>query len=211
MKEQKPITIVGCGPGSSDYLTTEAVKAVEKAAILLGSERLLGLFSDVDCRKLVCPSHPGAAAELIESLLPDNPVTVLVSGDPGLFSLSRGLVAHFGMKYCRIIPGISALQVAFSRLGVDWREARILSSHAVDPQWDAEKLAEYDTIAILGGRPAGYPRLIEKIAELKDQYSVTLLENLTLPDERVRQIKINELTTTDAASLVIVVLQRITQ
>ena len=39
------ITIVGCGPGSQEYLTPAAIGAVEKADLLIGTERLLRLFS----------------------------------------------------------------------------------------------------------------------------------------------------------------------
>ena len=38
------ITIVGCGPGSPEYLTPAAIAAVEKADLLIGTERLLRLF-----------------------------------------------------------------------------------------------------------------------------------------------------------------------
>jgi len=202
------LTIVGCGPGSPDYLTNEALEAVRNATILLGSERLLALFAEVTCEVKPCPSHPKVATELITTLLQNQPVTVLVSGDPGLFSLARGLINNFGINHCRIVPGISSIQVAFSRLGIDWRGAKILSAHASDPQWNSHELMKHDNIAILGGRPAAYPWLIEKISALGDQYSVTLMESLTLDNERIRQIEIKDLMTTDVNSLVIIVLQR---
>jgi len=208
MNKVKPITIVGCGPGSADYVTDEARAAVNRAKNLLGSERLLRLFNDVGCSSQPCPSRASEAAELIESTLTGGDVTVLVSGDPGLFSLSRGIIAHFGIDKCRVIPGISSIQVAFSRLGIDWRDAKILSAHADDPQWDSQELAKNDNIAILGGRPVAYHWLVKKIEELGEQYSVTLLENLTLESEAVRQIDIKDLTQANVESLVIIILQR---
>ena len=43
------IVIVGCGPGSPDYLTPLARRAVERAEVLVGASRLLDLFAE----------HPG--------------------------------------------------------------------------------------------------------------------------------------------------------
>ena len=202
------ITIVGCGPGNPNYLTTEAINAVSKAKNLLGSERLLALFEDEKCNTLIAPSQPRLTIELIQSIYPSEPVTILVSGDPGLFSLSRGLISHFGLENCHVIPGISSLQIAFSRLGIDWRDAKIISAHATDPDWNHDELIKHDHIAILGGRPTAYPWLVEKIKGLGNQYKVTLLENLTLESEQIRNTKLEELTTINIASLVIIILQR---
>ena len=44
-----PIVIVGCGPGSPEYLTAAAIRAVQEAEVLVGAQRLLDLF----------PEHPG--------------------------------------------------------------------------------------------------------------------------------------------------------
>ncbi len=42
--EDQSISIVGCGPGSLDYLTPAALRAIEEAEVLVGAIRLLDLF-----------------------------------------------------------------------------------------------------------------------------------------------------------------------
>ncbi len=45
------ITIVGCGPGSKKYITGYAKQRIKKADAIIGSRRLLELFSDVEAEK----------------------------------------------------------------------------------------------------------------------------------------------------------------
>ena len=40
--------IVGIGPGSREYLTLKAIKAVESSDMVIGSPRALDLFDDVE-------------------------------------------------------------------------------------------------------------------------------------------------------------------
>jgi len=45
-------------------------------------------------------------------------IAVLVTGDPGLFSLAKPVIERFGRTRCRVIPGVSSVQTAFARIGV---------------------------------------------------------------------------------------------
>ena len=36
-------------------------------------------------------------------------IAVLVTGDPGIFSLARLVIERFGREQCRVIPGISSI------------------------------------------------------------------------------------------------------
>jgi cobalt-precorrin-7 (C5)-methyltransferase len=200
------IQIVGCGPGSPRYLTVAARQAVTGADVLVGSARLLGLFSDHPGRRVVSGADiPALLDEVARERAAGRSVAILVSGDPGLFSLGAKVVRRFGREHCHIVPGISSVQVAFARLGLDWADARILSAHARLPQVNAEELRRHDKIAILtGSRDA--VRWAAQLAEaLRSSHESFLCENLTLDDERVRPVTPDELASGDAASLAIVV------
>ena len=184
-------------------------QATARAEVLAGSRRLLDLF----------PEHPGlrlAVGADLGSLLDGvaqqhaagRSVAVLVSGDPGLFSLAAKLVRRFGREPCEIVPGVSSVQVAFARLGVDWVEARILSAHARIPQVAVEELARHDKIAILAGTPEALGWAAQLAGALRISHTAYLCENLTLEDERVQAVAPEDLAAADASSLSIVLLIR---
>ena len=40
----RQINIVGCGPGSPNYLTQEAISVVKESSVIVGYDRLMELF-----------------------------------------------------------------------------------------------------------------------------------------------------------------------
>lgn len=184
----KKITIIGCGPGHPDYVTQQAQHAVMDSRLLVGSDRLLSLF-DTTAPTVSCPAYSADAIKVVEQHLVEGPVTVLVSGDVGLCSLAIPLVAHFGIDKCRLIPGISSVQVAFSRLGLDWKDAKILSTHADLPKDALDDLNRFDRIAVLGGGSKSLDWVQNLSVHLGPQYAVYLCEDLTLETEHIRQLQ----------------------
>ena len=203
------IVIVGCGPGSPGYLMDAARQAVAGAEVLAGSRRLLELFPEHPGRRIVTSTDLDALLESVaEQQAVGRSVAVLVSGDPGLFSLAAKVVRRFGRELCEVIPGVSSVQVAFARLGLDWAEARIVSAHGRMPQVVAEDLGRHDKIAILAGTAAALCWAAQATGGLQTSHEAYLCENLTLPDECVRPVTAEELAAADASSLSIILLIR---
>lgn len=170
--ERRAITIIGCGPGSPDHITPAAVDAARSAEVLIGTDRLLHFFTDADAEKIPVGSAVEETLDRVGERFGHKQIAVLVSGDPGLFSLARLVIQRFGREHCRVIPGVSSVQVAFARLGLDWGDAIILSAHKqdpdIDPAWAAAEdsspcrsqgLARMDSRATAAdpGRPARIP------------------------------------------------------
>lgn len=185
--ESHPIVIVGCGPGSPEYLTAAAARAVEEAEVLVGARRLLELF----------PAHPGerilmeAHTEKVLAALaerPDKKIAVLVTGDPGLASLAQPILKRFGPNRCRVIPGVSSLQAAFARLGLDWLGARVIDAHGKDPTVHLKTLEGIDKIAVLGGRKESLSWLLHEALALSEDFTLWACEDLTLETERIREL-----------------------
>jgi cobalt-precorrin-7 (C5)-methyltransferase len=209
------LMIVGCGPGGPEYVTAAASRAVAQAHTVMGSDRLLRLFPDCNACRLPLPAavEPAikAVAEQLQAVakqLQAGSVAVLVSGDPGLFSLAKPLVAHFGEKACEIIPAVSSLQVAFARLGLGWSDARIISAHGRIPQATAEELSACEKIAILGGTQEATSWVARLAERLKHTHALFVCENLTLPQESVREVRPQELQTVELSSLAIMIFVR---
>ena len=182
----KPIVIVGCGPGNADYLTVAALNAVEDAEVLVGADHLLTLFPAVGSRRIEVTGSMTAVLDQLEPLL-DQQVCVLVSGDSGLFSLAQLVIRRFGRENCRVIPGISSVQVAFSRFALSWNSALFISAHGRQPEETTSDLLKYDRIALLAGDRNAIGWTADRLDELGVNYLVASCENLTLDDETIRQ------------------------
>jgi cobalt-precorrin-7 (C5)-methyltransferase len=206
--EKSLITIVGCGPGSPDYVTPAAAKAIKQADVLLGAQRLLDLFPEHRGERIPVETKIGQLLDRVDETAASKKIAVLVTGDPGLFSLSKLVIERFGRQRCRVIPGISSVQAAFAALGLDWVDARVISAHKNDPELDAG-LAGVGKIAVLCGRKGCLQWIGEKLNHfLAENRRIFVLENLTLENERIREIPYEDLKTMDVAPRTIVILLR---
>jgi precorrin-6y C5,15-methyltransferase (decarboxylating) CbiE subunit len=204
---RKLITIVGCGPGARECVTLEAFDAVLDAEVLIGAPRLLRLFEEATAERI--PTR-GNISEVSAAILANRRrrIAILVTGDPGIASLAHPILERFGLMACHVIPGVSSVQVAFARLGMDWIGARILSAHGDLPRTDFATLDGESKIAILTGS-AGAAQWVADLAEhLGQDWKLFLAENLTLPGEAVRAISPAELRQIPCATLSILILLR---
>jgi precorrin-6y C5,15-methyltransferase (decarboxylating) CbiE subunit len=186
------IAIIGCGPGSPDYLTPAAIKAAEAADVLVGAARLLEMFGGDAERIVVGVDIKQVLDEIAERLNKKN-IAVLVSGDTGLFSLAKNVIERFGAGRCEVIPGVSSVQVAFARIGLDWHDAKIISIHGRDLEADAASLAGASKIAILIAGESSIADVEKLIEAAGGDRAIFVCENLTLVDESVRRVEVSEL------------------
>jgi len=182
------IIIAGCGPGSPDYLTEATRKAVEGAEVLVGAGRLLDLFPSHEAEKIVVAADTEEVLKAME-LRRHKKIVVLVTGDPGLCSLARPALKRFGRKSCRVIPGISAVQTAFARVGLDWLDARTIDAHGQNPCMEIAALKKERKIAVLTGHGEAILWLADTVKELGNGWRIFICENLTLADENIRQVQ----------------------
>ncbi len=194
----KTIEIVGCGPGAAEYLTGAARKAVLGADLLAGSRRLVELFPDYRGEKLVVDAHLEPLVDRLEAAWrAGRKVAVLVSGDPGLYSLAERLLRRFGRENCRVTPAVSSVQAAFARLGLSWDNVRVISAHGRLPPGDVD-LSQWDKLAVLGGTPEAMRWAASACQLLRETHAAYLCENLTLPGERVCRVTPEDLRTLGA-------------
>ena len=185
--EPHTVVIVGCGPGSPEYLTAAAIRAVEEAEVLVGARRLLDLFPAHPGERIMMEAHTEKVLAAIAER-PDMKIAVLVTGDPGLASLAQPILKRFGRGRCRVIPGVSSLQAAFARLGLDWLGVRVIDAHGKDPSVHLKTLEGIDKIAVLGGRKESLHWLLQETSAMGDDFNVWACENLTLETERIREL-----------------------
>ncbi len=206
---RRAITIVGCGPGSPDYVTPEARKAVSDADIAIGAPRLLDLFPDFQGEQIEVSGNIKEALDAVNRGFPHKRTAVLVSGDPGIFSLARLVIERFGRETCRVVPGISSVQVACARIGVDWADALILSGHKSLPTTEGCDILSRDKIAVLSGStelPAWVADLLAR-PEASD-YRVFVCRDLTLETESVEEVRSSEAASLATQRSVVLLIRR---
>ncbi len=204
--EGQSISIVGCGPGSLDYLTPAALRAVEEAEVLVGANRLLDLFPASPAERVVVSAEISDVLDRIAARADRQRIAVLVTGDPGLFSLAKPVMERFGRTGCRLIPGVSSVQTAFARIGIDWADARIISIHKEYPV-DYARLADEDKVAVLCGREGSTKWIADHLlTNQQEDRRIFLCQNLTMGDEQVREVGADDLARLDAAPSTIVLI-----
>ena len=132
------IIVVGIGPGDPAYLLPKARKIIEDARIIVGGKRALADYARDGVRACAIGADIPAVLAFIQDGLAEDDVVVMVSGDPGYYSLLDALRRTFSIAQIDVVPGISSLQLAFARLALTWHAARLLSFHGREPQ--AEEL-----------------------------------------------------------------------
>lgn len=190
------IKIVGIGPGTEDYLLPIARKTAEAADVLIGGKRALDLFNSLGKETLVITGKLAPVLDYLKLHGGKKRIVVLVSGDPGFYSMLTYLSKHFGRENLEVIPGISSVQLAFARLAETWQDAELNSFHGRDPAAALAVLAEgkKKKFAFLTD-PEHTPQkaaaiLLDKGIEVK---KAVVCQNLGYPDEALRERSLNEL------------------
>ncbi len=205
--------IVGCGPGARDMLTIRARNVIEQATVCVGAERLLEELVEDKARIKLLPLK-GNYEEVLERAelfwRKGERVVFLVSGDPLLYSLGTRIIERFGRDSCEVIPGISSVQYAFARLGEDWHNLRIISLHGRRGDTDIKRVfEEEERVAILLDGRDSLRLLGEELRGVElSGYVFHLAVNLSLPDERVVEIRPQKFHTLDVPSLSILIARR---
>ncbi|SHI32545.1 precorrin-6y C5,15-methyltransferase (decarboxylating) subunit CbiE [Propionispora hippei] len=123
------IIVAGIGPGSADYLLPVAKRTIEQARVLVGGKRALETLAPAGVKSKVIDGDIAGVLSYIEEELASHDVVVMVSGDPGFYSLLPAIRRRFPPACIEVIPGISSLQLAFARTSDYWQDATLISLH----------------------------------------------------------------------------------
>lgn len=127
------LIVAGIGPGDRDYILPKALQAIESAHYLVGGHRALSDYAKESQETYPVTGKLSELAEWLEKALMQDDVVVMVSGDPGYYSLLPWLKKRFSAVKIEVIPGISSIQAAFSLLTEPWQGASWLSFHGRIP------------------------------------------------------------------------------
>lgn len=187
-----PIKVVGTGPGHEDYLLPVARKAVRECDCLFGAEKALGLFAHLGKPAYPLDKNIARLVPQLKNLRQKYRVAVLVSGDPGFYSLLAFLKKHFSRAELEVIPGISSVQLAFARIKETWQDARFSSVHGRTLEKLPEEIRPGQTVAVLtGGKntPGAVARFLA--GKIPGDPRVILCTGLSGPEETIIETKLS--------------------
>ncbi|MCE0826727.1 cobalt-precorrin-6y C5-methyltransferase [Buttiauxella ferragutiae ATCC 51602] len=199
------LTVVGIGPGATEYLTLQAHAAINEAQILVGGARQLALFADIGAEtRLLDSDLDGLISWLRERL--DKRVVVLASGDPLVYGIGKRLAANFPPEQLRIMPGISSIQYLCAKAAVDMNDLWITSSHGREPDFNA--IAAHQKVAMVTDQIID-PYAIAQ-AMLMRGLNPTLIigENLSSADERIHRLPASDVAQSYAMNVVVILNER---
>ena len=193
------ITLVGIGPGNPEYILPIAQRAIEEAQILVGGKRALESFASKGQETFPITGKLEEVVSYLREIPAGKKVVVLVSGDPGFYSFLNYLKEKLPSRQLKVIPGISAFQVAFARIQSSWHDASLFSLHGRRIEnlasFIEEKLKEVPRVAFLTDNrltPDGAARLLLEEG-FKGEGPLYVLTDLTLPTEKVEKMSLEEL------------------
>ena len=122
------ISVVGIGEDGLAGLGEEARARIAEAQILAGGRRHLALVPASEAARIPWASpFEDSVRALAEHR--GRKVVVLASGDPSWFGVAKVVLRHFPPEEVRILPHVSAFQLAAARLGWALEEVGTVSLH----------------------------------------------------------------------------------
>ncbi len=192
------IYVIGIGYRPLDR---KALDALSRSTVILTSQRLFDVFQryeqfDAVRKKIKVINNINETMEYMKSLCSDPKVkefALLASGDPMFFGIGRRVIEEFGTASVEMMPDLSSIQLAFSRLKERWDNALLISVHGgPDPQkrrtlkYEVRDipalLNDHPTIAVLTDR-VNNPSVIA--GELDPEIEMHVCEKLGYPEERI--------------------------
>lgn len=198
-KKNKFVSIIGVGPGSAGALTDDARRAIADASMIVGSKRLVELFSHSGCA-----SKHAITSDEIAKMIRDasaEKIAVLMSGDVGFFSGAKKLLPLLADLSPQVIPGIPSPAALSSRIGESWDDAAIVSAHGRDARVAPIVRRSAKTIVLAGGAD-GVAKIVRELAEFGlGDTTVVVGEDLFSPTERIRRGSAASFTDAKSSSL----------
>lgn len=194
--------VIGVGPGDPELITLKGLKKISEAEVITGWGSVIERFSKYVEGKKVIPLNYREEARLLEevmSLAREKEVAFLNHGDPTvsdyqLLEKLRKLAKERGVRL-EVIPGVSSIIRALQIVERDLTQVIVVTLH-VRGEIDYSRIKELmktgrDLLII----PEPYPDGVKKIAlQFKEEDpTLTVMERLTYPDEKVWRLKCSEI------------------
>lgn len=205
----KRLYVIGIG---YKPLEKRAREIILNSSIILASRRLFDVFKGYDefeevKDRIKVINNIDETIEFIRtnlqsSALSPQPIVLLASGDPMFFGIGRRITREFGRETLEIIPDLSSIQLAFSKIKEPWDDALLISLHGgPEPEkrrrlpYEIEDLPslieKYPKIAILTDKENNPSKIADFLSSALNLQPLALkiyvCERLGYPDEKITE------------------------
>lgn len=128
--------VIGIGPGGRAHMTHRALEALEASDVIVGYSLYIELLGDLVAGKQVVSTGMTREVErcraAVDLALEGRAVSVVCTGDPGVYAMAGPVLELLaeadpeGRVPVEVVPGVSAVHAAASRLG-----APLMTDYAV--------------------------------------------------------------------------------
>jgi precorrin-6Y C5,15-methyltransferase (decarboxylating) len=185
------IVVVGIGADGMAGLSPASRDELRRATVVFGSSRQLGLLDDaVTAQRRQWPSPLTSALDGLRDIDIDGDVHVVASGDPMLHGVGRLLIRVFGAEQVTVLPHVSSVTLACTRLGWAVQDTEVISLMTGQPHTAVRRGGQAVVLCRDGAGPAALARLLADGG--RGDSELTVLEQLGGPSERRRDATARE-------------------
>lgn len=184
------IVVVGIGAEGMAGLSPASRAELDRATVIYGSRRQLDLIDDtVSASKRTWPSPMlQALRTLVDGA--DGDVHVIASGDPLMHGVGVVLIRLYGPDAVTVLPHVSSVTLACSRVGWAVQDTEIISLVTAEPHTAVRRGGQAVVLSRDGTSPAALARLLADTG--RGDSEMTVLEQLGGPAELRRSAKARE-------------------
>ncbi len=201
------ILLAGLGMGTPATMTREVDDALARAEIIIGAERLVSSLSGRYSARIIAEALPEQVAQHIEQNPHWNNVCIALSGDTGFYSGAKKLAKLLAKHALTVLPGIATPVYFAARLQRPWQSWHLLSAHGTQCHVAGEVRTHAETFLLTGGELSVSTILDDLCQAGLSSVLVTVGENLSSSDEKIRTGTAGELQGHAFSSLAVMLIE----
>ena len=184
------IVVIGIGADGMAGLAPASVAELRRATVIYGSQRQLDLL-DESVRAVQRP-WPSPMLPALRTLLDgaEEDVHVVASGDPLLHGVGGTLIRLYGAERVAVLPHVSSVTLACSRVGWAVQDTEIISLVTAEPYAAVRRGGQAVVMSRDSTSPGELAKLLTDTGRGDSQ--ITVLEQLGGPAERQRSATARE-------------------
>jgi precorrin-6Y C5,15-methyltransferase (decarboxylating) len=202
------VRVIGVRPGRREPTEPDIHAFLENADLVLAREDVAMFYARKGRETVTLKGDlKNVDQRLKRAVVEGKEVVVLATGDPCFYGIAERLVRELGKDHVQVYPSVTSMQLAFSRLGMNWEDAAFLSAHSRPLELVAERLRWCTKACILtanGKQPSELATVL--LSRGVDDYRAFVFENIGFPEERIHNLDLTQMVGMEFAPLNLLIL-----
>lgn len=201
----KRINVVGVFPGRIPI--QETIECINDSDIIFSGARNMYLFKSSGKTMVKIGEFKKFQEDLTSAYNAGKVITVIATGDPLFYGIGKYITDNYKSNEVNIIPEVSSIQVALSKIALDSTGICTVSLHGRPLKGLAQKVRNKNKVCIFTDN-INTPRIIAKymVRFGLTSYRAHIFENLGYENERISSFSINELVDREFEPLNLIIL-----